>query len=85
MLQMQKPMCSEKIDKMRLRRATPAPRAAQNTSSSGLHSSIECGRADAACSARGPLATVVGVGATVVGVVTGSPDLSAGGSLLPAA
>jgi hypothetical protein len=39
-LQMEKPMCSEKIEKKRLRRATFRPVSAQNRGSSGRQSSI---------------------------------------------
>jgi hypothetical protein len=40
-VQIEKPMCSEKMEKMRLRRATRAPVAAQNAGSSGRQSSIQ--------------------------------------------
>ena len=45
MLQMQKPMCSARIEKTRLRRATVRPVASQNAGSSGRQSSIQCRRA----------------------------------------
>jgi hypothetical protein len=44
-LQTEKPMCSERIEKARLRRATRSPVSAQNVGSSGRQSSIQCGRA----------------------------------------
>src|SRR5215218_3528586 len=40
-LQIEKPMCSEKIEKNRLRRATRLPPASQNRGSSGRQSSIQ--------------------------------------------
>ena len=45
MLQMQKPTCSDRIEKTRLRRAMRSPVVAQNTGSSGLQSSIQWSRA----------------------------------------
>src|SRR3954453_3566498 len=43
-LQTENPMCSEKIEKKRLRRATFFPVDSQNCGSSGRQSSIQCPR-----------------------------------------
>src|SRR5882724_2705938 len=42
-VQTENPMCSEKIDRIRFRRAIRDPRVAQNSASSGRQSSIQCG------------------------------------------
>ena len=65
-LQMEKPMCSEKIEKNRLRRATFLPVPSQNWGSSGRQSSIH--RPPLPGGAAGGAATVVG-GAGVTGWV----------------
>jgi hypothetical protein len=55
-LQIEKPMCSEKIEKKRLRRATGRPVSSQNCGSSGRQSSIHLPRGR-----EGGAATAVGV------------------------
>src|SRR3954454_19990735 len=47
-LEIEKPMCSEKTEKNRLRRATRLPVCAQKSGSSGRQSSIQCDRDGAA-------------------------------------
>ena len=62
-LQIEKPMCSEKIEKKRFRRATFLPVDSQNCGSSGRQSSIHVPRPDAGG------ATVFGGAAEVSGRV----------------
>ena len=59
-LQIEKPMCSEKIEKKRLRRATDLPVTSQKEGSSGRQSSIHLPRA------VGAAATVFGIAFAVV-------------------
>src|SRR5687768_852052 len=63
-LQIEKPMCSEKIEKNRLRRATFLPVASQNWGSSGRQSSIHL-PLPLGGGATGGAATVVGGAAEV--------------------
>jgi hypothetical protein len=60
---MEKPTCSEKTEKNRLRRATGLPVDSQKAGSSGRQSSIQCP------GERGGAATGVVVGGAVGGVV----------------
>ena len=78
-LQIEKPMCSEKIEKNRLRRATFLPVDSQNWGSSGRQSSIQFrGRPVA----RGGAATVFG-GALVVGTGGGGHAMTVATARFP--
>jgi hypothetical protein len=69
MLQIENPMCSEKIEKIRLRRATRLPDDSQNTSSSGRQSSIQwADRGWATTSSSGTVGVWTAVDQTVSGV-----------------
>src|SRR3954453_10860001 len=70
-LQMEKPTCSDRIEKMRLRLAMASPCSSQNVSSSGRQSSIQCDRPLGADAPAGEETVVTVPGGAPVDVAMG--------------